>query len=170
MSLRRRELVRRGAAIGGAAAALALGARVPAAMAGRREDRELLIEMLDLEQRLEAIYRALAAGGGVDGRTAEVFGGHCREHASGLTMALDKRGGVPGKGRAPLPIGGIAGALRVETAAVGVYYRAHAGFEDDPLLSTLTSIMANHGQHLVVLRRRAGETPTTLAFETGGVE
>jgi hypothetical protein len=168
MTLRRRELVRRGAAIGGAA--LALGARVPAAMAGRREDRELLIEMLELEQRLEAIYRALAAGGGADGRTAEVFGGQCREHARGLTMALENRGGVPGKGRAPLPLGRVADALQVETAAIGVYYRAHAGFDDDPLLATLTSIMANHGQHLVVLRRRAGETPTTLAFETGGVE
>jgi hypothetical protein len=170
MSLRRREVVRRGAAIGGAAAAMALGARAPAALAGRREDRQLLIEMLELEQRLEAIYRSLAAGGGADGRTAEEFRAHCREHARGLTMALDNRGGVPGKGSAPLPVGGLAAALRVETAAVAAYYRANGAFGDVPLLATLTGIMANHGQHLVVLRQRTGTTPVTLAFETGGVE
>jgi hypothetical protein len=155
MSLRRRDLVRWGAAI---------------AVAGPGGDREILIEALELERRLEAIYGALSAGGGPVGRTAASFRRQCREHARGLTIALENRGGVPGKGRAPLPLGSLAAALEVETAAVGVYYRAASGLRDVPLLPTLISIMANHGQHLVVLRQRTGAAPATLAFETGEVE
>jgi hypothetical protein len=170
MSLRRRDLFRGGAAIGGGALGLALLGRAPKAVAGPSEDREILIEALELERRLEAIYRGLAGGGGTGGRTAELFHEHCREHARGLTIALDNRGGVPGKGPAPLPLGSLAAALEVETAAVGAYYRAASGLGDVPLLPTLTSIMANHGQHLVVLRQSTGRAPATVAFETGDVE
>jgi hypothetical protein len=142
------------------------------AQGDRRDEGELLAELVALEQRLEAVYADLAAGGdGEAARTAAQFREHCREHVRGLATALDNRGGSRGlesPGDSPEP--GLAAALELETAATAAYYRAHAGFGDDPLLPTLTSVMANHGQHLVVLRQGLGQEPATLAFETGGVE
>jgi hypothetical protein len=183
MRLRRRELIRRGAAAGGGALALATLRAVPAS-AGGGGDREILLELLELERRLERTYASL---GRPEDPDTTLFGEHCREHARGLAIALANRGGSPGdRGGSPGARGGPAGegggearggerpaieplapTLELEATAVAAYHRAHAGFGDLAFLPTLTSIMANHGQHLAVLRRRLGEEPATLAFETG---
>jgi hypothetical protein len=170
VSLRRRELIRVSAAAGAGALALPLLAGTGSAGAATRGDRETLIEVLELERRLEGLYGVLAGRGGPHARTAERFGAHCREHARGLGIALANRGGAPDGasprgGEATLPA-----ALELETVTVAAYYVSHGDFRDAALLPTLTSIMANHGQHLVVLRQRVGERPATLALESGGVE
>ncbi len=58
-------------------------------------------------------------------------------------------------------------AVELETAAVGAYYDAHQRLEDAKLLQAGASIMANEGQHLVVLRQLLGRSPVPNAFETG---
>jgi hypothetical protein len=167
--LRRRELVRRGAVAAGGALALSLAGRAAAAAGG---DREILEQALALERRLATLYRELARAGGPAAEHAELFGRDCTEHARGLRISLANRGvrSPRDESGSRLPGADLAAALELETEAVAAYYRAHAGFADLTFLPTLTSIMANHGQHLAVLRRRLGEEPTTRAFETGDVE
>jgi hypothetical protein len=171
VSLRRRELVGRGAAAAGGALALSVLGRAAGAAAAPSGDREILQAALRLERGLASLYRELARGSGPRVEEAELFGAQCDEHARGLRIALANRGG-PSQRTDPagLPDAGSAAVLELERAAVAAYYRAHADFGDLTFLPTLTSIMANHGQHLAVLRGRLGEEPATLAFETGGVE
>jgi hypothetical protein len=169
VTLRRRELIRASAAAG--ALALPLLGRAGSAGAATRGDRDILAGALELERRLESLYGTLAGRGGPGARSAELFGEHCREHARGLGVALANRGGSPPDASSPaVREATLAAALGLETAATGAYYRAHAELRDAVLLPTLTSIMANHGQHLVVLRQQLGQSPATLAFESGGVE
>ena len=174
MTLRRRELIRRGAAAGGGALAFAALGTGPSA-AGGGSDREVLLELLDLERRLARAYASLGRPADPD---TTLFGEQCREHARGLAIAMANRGGAPGEARGSSAGAGernggkpglapLGAARDLETTAVAAYHRAHAGFADLAFLPTLTSIMANHGQHLAVLRRRLGEEPATLAFETG---
>jgi hypothetical protein len=163
MTLRRREVL----------AALPLLALAPSARAGTAPagDREVLAEALRLETGLSSLYRELAREGGPAAREAALFGRQCEEHARGLRIALASRGGrpEPADPAAP-PAAGPAAAIELERATVAAYYRAHADFGDLAFLPTLSSIMANHGQHLAVLRERLGQEPVTRAFETGGVE
>jgi hypothetical protein len=171
VSLARRELVRRGAAAAGGALALSLAARPRTSAAAPAGDREVLAELLRRELELESLYAELARRGGPGVREADPFGRDCAEHARGLRIALANRGGHAETGeQARPPAAGPAAAIEFERAAVAAYYRAHEGFGDLPFLPTLTSIMANHGQHLAVLRQTLGGQPATLAFETGGVE
>ncbi|HEX2232721.1 MAG TPA: ferritin-like domain-containing protein [Thermoleophilaceae bacterium] len=172
MSLRRRELVRRGAAAAGAALAVSLTERLPERAAAQSGDREVLEGALALELRLAGLYEELAQTAGRGAAQAEVFAAHCREHARGLRTSLANRGARPQSdgGGAPLPSPTVAAAADLETEAIAVYYGAHEGFGDLAFLPTLTSIMANHGQHLAILRQELGRQPATLAFETGGVE
>ena len=51
--------------------------------------------------------------------------------------------------------------------AVAAYYDAHRKLIAAGLLQTAASIMANEGQHLVVLRQAAGQAPVPNALETG---
>jgi hypothetical protein len=168
----RRELLRRGAAAAGGALALPLAAGAPRAAAASIRDREVLEEALGLERRLASLYEQVARAGGRLAQEAEPFGRDCEQHARGLGISIANRGGRPStEGGAPSPASpGGAAALELETEAIATYYRAHADFGDQAFLPTLTSIMANHGQHLALLRRRLGQEPATLAFETGGVE
>jgi hypothetical protein len=168
VTVRRRDLVRGGAAY---ALALPLAARPAGAAAAPTGDREILAETLRLETGLSSLYRGLAREGGPAAREAALFGRQCEEHARGLRIALASRGGrpEPADPAAP-PAAGAAVAIELERAAVAAYHRAHADFGDLAFLPTLSSIMANHGQHLAVLRRRLGQEPVTRAFETGGVE
>jgi hypothetical protein len=171
VSLRRRELVRRGAAAAGGALALSLAGRVPGRAAAQGGDREILADMLRLELGLGRLYTQLATRGGAQAASAELFGRDCAEHARGLRIALANRGSRPSGEELPgAPDAGPAAAAELERAAVAAYYRAHESFGDLAFLPTLTSIMANHGQHLALLRRELGHRPATLAFETGGVE
>jgi hypothetical protein len=158
--MRRREFV-----------ALPLLALPSSAQAASPGDREILAEALRLETGLSSLYRELAREGGPTRREAALFGRQCEEHARGLRTALSSRGGRPEPADpAGVPGAGPAAALELERAAVAAYFRAHSGFGDLAFLPTLSSIMANHGQHLAVLRERLGQEPVTRAFETGGVE
>jgi hypothetical protein len=172
MSMRRRELVRRGTTAVGGALALSLAARAPSvATAQARGDREILEELLRLERGLADLYADLARRGAPYAQHADLFARDCAEHARGLRIALANRGGrTGGEEPAGAPDAGPAAAIELERAAVATYYRAHEGFGELPFIPTLTSIMANHGQHLAVLRRGLGRQPATLAFETGDVE
>ena len=139
-------------------------------MRAARDDREILLDLHRRERDLQVLYASLAEDG-ADRATARLFGEDCAEHARGLSIALSNRGSAPA-GQVPTEPRSAAldAALGLEEETVAAYYRAHAHFEDLVLLPTLTSIMANHGQHLAVLRGRLGERPATLAFETGAGE
>ena len=50
---------------------------------------------------------------------------------------------------------------------MATYYRAAPRLEDAKLLQLSATIMANEGQHLVILRRALGKDPVPNAFETG---
>jgi rubrerythrin len=58
-------------------------------------------------------------------------------------------------------------AIALEESAVAAYYDAHQKLKDPKLLQAGASIMANEGQHLVVLRSVAKKNPVPNAFETG---
>lgn len=153
MRLRRRDL-----ALGAAAAAVAL-ARPGAALAQAGDD-ELLGDAIALELRLAAAYD------GERFEQAPLFARQCREHARGLGMALRNRGR-----RAPeRPRAVRSGPLALESEAVRLYHDAIGELRDERLLPTFAAIMANHGQHLVVLRQRLGRDPIPTAFETGAVQ
>jgi hypothetical protein len=99
-----------------------------------------------------------------------VLRGHERQHADVLTKALTDLGAAP----PPAPSGVedvdkvvrglddlrtqadvLSFAIELETALVA------------KLLQTGASIMADEGQHLVVLRQAAGRPPVPNALETG---
>jgi hypothetical protein len=135
-------------------------ARAPAALAQRADDGELIEELIELERRLALVYD----GGG--SAADNLFARHSREHAEGLEQALRNRGGRPPE--PPRAAGGSA--LQLEQRAVAACNRAAGELRDTRLLPTFAAIMANHGQHLVVLRQALGRDPIPAAFETGGVQ
>jgi hypothetical protein len=145
------------------AAACLLGlalARPRAALAQRGDDGELIEALIELERRLALAY---AVGGSA---TDKLFARHSRQHAEGLEEALRNRGGRPPA--EPRVAGGAP--LELEARAVAACHRAAGELRDARLVPTLAAIMANHGQHLVVLREHAGRNPIPAAFETGGVQ
>jgi hypothetical protein len=50
---------------------------------------------------------------------------------------------------------------------VAAYFDAMGRLGEARLLQRSATIMANEGQHLAILRRRAGRDPVPNAFETG---
>jgi hypothetical protein len=162
MSPRRRDLARLAAGL--CLAGLALG-RPPAALAQGGGDSALIEAAIELEQRLALLYERERFA------EAELFATHSHEHVRGLGLALRNRGGRPPA--APRAAGarpGPAGALALETAAVGACHGAIGELRDERLLATFAAIMANHGQHLVVLRETLGRDPIPTAFEPGRVQ
>jgi hypothetical protein len=156
MRLRRRDL-----AFAAAAAALA---RPAAALAQDRDD-ELLQAAIEIERRLAIAY---GSEPGERFEQAPLFARQCREHARGLDIALRNRGGrVPPDGGS-VPV--AASVLAIENEAVRLYHEAIGELRDGRLLPTFAAIMANHGQHLVVLRQRLGRDPIPADFETGAVQ
>lgn len=184
----RRDLLRRGLALGGAALAastipLLLSARD--AFAQATGDGAILQQAIKLEQ-VGVIAYATATGGRLLSpsaqRTLRRFGDHEQQHADTLTTALTDLGGAPlapAKGIADVDkvVEGLAGAkneaelvavlIALELATVAAYHDAHANLNEARLLQTFATIMANEGQHLVVLRTIAGVEPVPNAFETG---
>jgi hypothetical protein len=145
MSLTRRELV--------------LAAATPRG----RSDVELLQELLALEEEANLVYGTLRAGPGVPAR---LFREQSREHARGLETALRNRGGRPLAPRARAGPATPEQALRLEARSVSAYHRAIGDLGDERLLEALAGVMANHGQHRVVLRRSLGRDPLPDAFPT----
>jgi rubrerythrin len=181
----RRDLVRRGIALGGvtlAAASVPALLRVRNAFAQSDADAAIVKGAIGLEQTAVVAYRAAVNSGKLDQgiRTvAQLFGRQEQEHADALTAALKDLGGTP----PPVPSGpeavkGLAAAsssaarmidfaIALEESAVAAYYEAHQKLRDAKLLSAGSSIMANEGQHLTVLRQIARRNPVPSAFETG---
>ncbi|MGI8512810.1 MAG: ferritin-like domain-containing protein [Solirubrobacteraceae bacterium] len=181
----RRALVRRGIAVGSlslAAASIPALLRVRNAFAQADDDRAIIEKAVGLEQTAVFAYAAAVASGKLDARTtqvAELFGRHEQEHAGALTAALKTLGGTaPPKPSRPGDVSGLAAAaasargilnfaIAFEESAVAAYYDASQKLKDAKLLTAGSSIMANEGQHLVVLRQAARLNPVPTAFATG---
>ena len=186
----RRALLRRGFGLGGAAVLassipLLWSVRSAFAEAGGDGDAPILARAINLE-RVSVIAYDTLIGGGVPtpalGGVLRRFRAHEQQHEEALVTALTSLGGVP-----PAPPQGVADVdkvvdglrdvrsradvltflIELETAAVAAYFDAHAKFGEAKLLQMGASIMANEGQHLVVLRKAAGQDPIPNAFETG---
>lgn len=184
----RRELLRRGFELGGGAIAassipLLLSARD--AFAQATGDAAILEQAITLEQVAVIAYDAALGGGLLSAgalRAARRFRAHEQQHADTLTTALTDLGGSP-----PAPPKGIADVdkvvkgladvktqadvvnfmIELELVTVTAYHDAHARLIETRLLQSCATIMANEGQHLVVLRTIVGTEPVPNAFETG---
>lgn len=184
----RRDLLRRGIAAGGAAVAassipLLLWART--AFAQQRGDLGILESAITLERVAVLAYDTLIDGGHLTPRIrriAQRFSSQEQEHADGLVAAMTALRATPpakpsGVKDIDAVVKGIRGvksqadvlnfAIELETSTVAAYFDAHTKLLDAKLLQTAASIMANEGQHLVVLRQAAGKPPVPNAFETG---
>jgi rubrerythrin len=184
----RRALLRRGCALGGAAIAactVPLLLSVRNAFAQSSGDAEILEDAINLERVAVIAYDTALAGGALSPaarRAVRRFRDHEQVHADVLTTALRDLGGTP-----PAPPKGVADvdkvvkglqavktqadfanfAIELELAAIAAYHDAHAKFVEPRLVQTAVSIMANEGQHLVVLRKLVRKDPVPNAFETG---
>lgn len=183
----RRELLRRGLGLGGAAIA---ASSIPLLLAVREAfaapdetDGTLLEKAITLERTMVVAYdRVIADGLLSDKALAPALRTHERRHAASLQTALTDLGGkLPAQPAGVAAVDKVAkglGAVRdeaatlsflveLETAAVAAYYDAQAKFIQARLLQTGASIMASEGQHLVLLRQAARRPPVPAALETG---
>jgi len=171
MECSRRELARLSFAGTVAAVPVArglLGARSALAQSGG--DAAVLEGLIRLEQRSAAAYAAAADDGRL-GRfepVARLFAEQEQEHVDGLGRALGRLGGnaprAPGRSSVPAT---IRSALELETRLVAAYQEALGSLASGEVVSTATSIVANHAQHLVVLRQTLGLDPSPTPFVTG---
>ena len=179
----RRDAVCRGLAAGGAVIGAAL---VPTllsvrnAFAASSGDPAIVASAIRLENTAVAAYAAAVKSGLLTPpvrRAAVLFGSQEAQHAAALTAALKGLGGTPPGGTDPKLLAKLSGlrsqrevlqfAVELETMAVAAYHDAARKLRDLRLLQTGTQIMANEGQHLVVLRQALGRDPVPNAFETG---
>jgi rubrerythrin len=184
----RRDLLRRGFTLGGAAIAAAsipLLWSVRNAFADAGSDGPILARAIDLERVAVIAYGAAIDSGLLSPamlRIARRLRDHEREHADALTTALTDLGGSPpqaprgvadvdkvvkGLGAVKSQADVVNFAIELETATVAAYYDAHAKLIEARLLQTGASIMASEGQHLVVLRNAVRKDLVPNAFETG---
>lgn len=137
------------------------------AFAQAEGDPTILRRAIGMEQGMALAYEAIAGRVGA----AALLERHARAHAESLTESLKRLGGKP----APAPRGAgqvrasAAFALGVELTAVAAYHDALGKLRNPALLHTVASIMASHGQHLVILRGALGREPLPTAFETGRI-
>jgi plasmid stabilization system protein ParE len=147
---------RRGALV--AAAALLLGRPAGAAAAQAEDTAGALLELIGREQAADFAYRAAAAP-----RFARLAR-HAAEHARALHSHLEAVGRPP-----PAPpraagdldpaaahvaaAGGDAAAIALERELMGACAAALDRLYDPSSKRTAATIMASHGQHLVVLHR-----------------
>jgi rubrerythrin len=184
----RRELIRRGLGLGGAAVA---GSAIPLLLAVRNAfavsdtDGTILVQAITLERVAVLAYDTIVGTGLLGGRLdrqLRLLRGHEQQHADVLTKALTDLGGTPprapsglqdvdkvvkGLGDIRTQAEALSFAIELETAAVAAYHDAQAKLVEAKLLQTGASIAANEGQHLVVLRQAARRPPVPHALETG---
>jgi rubrerythrin len=182
----RRDLVRREVLSGGIAAAAA-GApallRAGGAFAQSGGDARILESAIRLEQTAVLAYGLAEGSGKLTPRIARELRrirNQQRDHAKALITALEHLGGVPPA--APTRVGQVRGlaealaggqkailefAVALEEMAIAFYHGAAQTLADAKLLQLSASIMANEGQHLVLLREALGRYPVPNAFETG---
>jgi Ferritin-like domain len=138
-------------------------------------DRSVLAGLAGLEATAVAAYQAALAGGRLDAATASSarrFLNHELAHRDRLGGLL--AGAAPGPASANLVAAVrkastqnavLAALIAVENAVVARYYDAFGKLTDTGVLEALGEIMANEGQHLVVLRTSAGQAATPNPFE-----
>jgi rubrerythrin len=180
-------LSRREAARGCALAAAAVGAqfllrtgRAHAVEEDEARADEALQGLITRERAAVVAYEALAATDYLDSPTATLFRtlrDHEQEHVDALIATLEERGAQPPDPPTREDVEGLAvvssqaGALdfgrRIEEELVGAYVEAVELFEGASLLQTVGEILGSEGQHLVILRERAGDEPVPRPFERG---
>jgi rubrerythrin len=183
----RRDLVQRGLTAAGtalAASSIPLLLFVRNAFAQSDDDAAILKAAIGLEEVAVFSYAFALRSRLLQPQIAQLvrlFHQHEEAHRDGLTAALGRLGGTP-----PLPprtprdsplLAPLARlrtqqdvlrySLELETMAVAAYYDAQSKLKGAQLLSTGAQIMANEGQHLVVLRAALRLAPVPNAFETG---
>jgi rubrerythrin len=179
----RRDAVRRGIVVGGAvlaATSIPVLLRVRTAFAQAEGDAGILHSAIGIEQTAVVAYDAMAKSGLLDPRIEKVtqlFRDQEQEHADGLITALEELEGEAPPEPRPEDIEGLGDiksqtdilnfAVELENMAVAAYYDAHGRLEGSRLLQTAAQIMANEGQHLVVLRQALRKNPVPDAFERG---
>jgi ferritin-like protein len=119
------------------------------ALAKANDDEAILQDLIRLEQR----------------GAAGLFRDQAQAHVEKLSAALKDHGGTPPKRSVAAAPGNRQELLELETRTIAAYQDAARSLEDGELLKTLAAIMANHGQHLVVLREALGRDPVPGAFE-----
>jgi Ferritin-like domain len=120
-------------------------------------DATIIMELFELELQSEAQWRELPG--------FDLIADQEATHARGLERALAGMGRRPPKRRFLHVRDSLADALTLEDELVRAYSEAMATISNVRLLAPLASIGANHGQHLVILRRELGRRPFTRAFE-----
>jgi ferritin-like protein len=184
----RRELLRRGAGLGGTAllaSSIPLLWSVRSAFADAGSDVPVMQSAINLELVTVIAYDTVIAASFLSPAVRAVLQGfraHEQAHADALTTALTDLGGAPppapkGVGAVDKVVEGLSDVrtqndvltflISLEMAAVAAYFDAQAKLGEARLLQTTASIMANEGQHLAILRRRAGKNPLPNAFENG---
>jgi rubrerythrin len=179
----RRDAVRRGIVVGGAvlaATSIPVLLRVRNAFAQAEGDAGILQSAIGVELTAVVAYDAMAKSGLLDPRIEKVtqlFRDQEQEHADGLITALEELEGEARPKPRPEDIEGLGDiksqtdilnfAVELENMAVAAYYDAHGRLEGSRLLQTAAQIMANEGQHLVVLRQALRKNPVPDAFERG---
>ena len=182
----RREAVRRGLVGGGAivaASTIPILLRVGKAFARAEGDAAILEGAIGLELTAVVAYETAHRSKLLDeplAAVARLFRDQEQEHADRLTKALEDLGGKAPPSPSPQDVGGLSAvssqedilrfAVELENMAVIAYIDAHRRLQSPALLKTGTQIMANEGQHLVVLRQALGASPAASvpsAFEAG---
>jgi len=184
----RRDLLRRGLAVGSTALA---ASSVPLLLHARNAfgqamgDAQVVKAAIGLEQVAVFAYDAALKSGKLDAKTtqvAQLFKTHEQAHLDALTSALQSlAGGSPPTAPASArdnsllrPLLKVRNqkeialyAIELESVVVAAYHDAHRKLKDAHLLKTGAQIMADEGQHLVVLRTAVKRPPVPDAFEVG---
>ena len=138
-------------------------------------DRSVLAGLAGLEATAVQAYQAALGGGRLDAATA----GSARRFLAHEIAHRDRVAQLLGGAAARPATAGLVAAVRkaatqkavlaaligVENAVVSGYYDAFGKLTDTDVLQALGEILANEGQHLVVLRTAAGQAATPNPFE-----
>jgi rubrerythrin len=169
--------------LGGAVAApLLLHAHT--AFAAASADADVIAAAVGIEDVAIFAYDAALKSNLLDASTtklAQLLRSQEQQHRDALNVALRRLGGTapppptsPAANQLLAPLTQaksqqdlLAFAIQVETATVAAYYDAQGQLGAPSLLRATAEIMANEGQHLVLLRQALGQPAVPNAFETG---
>ena len=182
----RRDALRRGVLVGGAAfSAAALPGLVAAGRALGQEadtssgDAGLVEGTINFEQEAVLVYKTGAESGilGPTASVAKLFQSQEQQHADLLIKTIKRLGAPPPPLPLPEDVPGLsevkteqqflAFAVKLENQAIATYSDAIMNLQDPALMKPMAQIMANEGQHLVVLRQALGSDPVPSATPTG---
>jgi hypothetical protein len=145
------------------------------ALATPGSDGPALATLAGLEATAVQAYQAALGGGRLDAAAASSarrFLAHEIAHRDRLNGMLRGTAARPATAslvaavrKATTQKAVLAALIAVENAVVAGYYDAFGKLTDTSVMEALGEIMANEGQHLVVLRTAAGQPATPNAFE-----